>query len=309
MSVVPHRLPLSRYGSHALHSQREAAAHCDQIFDGFKEFSFEGNEGDQFLRSGAVKTRHFRLAAAHSSGHRISLRETDSCAVLVPLRGEIRIGSGKEERIAKPGQGIIALPGERTTEVTPDYLGLNSFTSKPRLDDDGRVLLRSTGELTSFVHYMIEAFDSSPALAANAKAHTAMARLLAQLVMQSAIGSDDDDEPCADALERHVRRAEEWIEAHAGDTLSVADLAAHLDTTPRTLQAAFKRHRGCTPSQMMERHKLERVRLALLHAGPGSTVASVALENGVLHLGRFAASYRTRFGENPSDTLARSRNH
>jgi transcriptional regulator GlxA family with amidase domain len=58
----------------------------------------------------------------------------------------------------------------------------------------------------------------------------------------------------------------------------------------------------------MERQRLERVRSALLHAGPGSTVASIALENGVIHLGRFATSYRTRFGEYPSDTLARSSN-
>lgn len=308
MSVASHRLPLSRYGSHALHSQREAAAYCDEVFKGFQEFSFDCNEGDRFLCSGVVRTRKFRLAAAHSSGHCISLKETDSCAVLVPLRGEIRIASGKEERLARPGQGIIALPGERTTHVAPDYLGLVNVISKPRLAGDGRVLLPASGELSSFVRYMVDAFDHGPALAANAKAHTAMAQLLAQLVAQSVSQSGDRDMHCTDALERHVKRAEEWIEAHAGDMLSVADLAAYLGITTRTVQAAFKRHRGCTPRQMMERHRLERVRFALLHAGPGSTVASIALENGVIHLGRFATSYRTRFGEYPSDTLARSSN-
>jgi AraC-like DNA-binding protein len=43
---------------------------------------------------------------------------------------------------------------------------------------------------------------------------------------------------------RHVRRAEEYIEAHAQRHITLSDLAAATGLAVRTLTAAFKAHRG-----------------------------------------------------------------
>ena len=52
--------------------------------------------------------------------------------------------------------------------------------------------------------------------------------------------------------------------------------------------------------------RLERAHDTLLAAIPGSTtVTEVALRWGFPHLGEFAARYSARFGEKPSETLAR----
>jgi len=42
-------------------------------------------------------------------------------------------------------------------------------------------------------------------------------------------------------------------------------------------------------------------------AAGAAPVAEVAARHGFLHAGRFAADYRRRFGESPSQTLARAR--
>lgn len=47
----------------------------------------------------------------------------------------------------------------------------------------------------------------------------------------------------------------------------------------------------------------------LLGARAGSSVTSIALDWGFDHLGRFAASYKKRFGETPRETLKRTRVH
>jgi transcriptional regulator GlxA family with amidase domain len=76
--------------------------------------------------------------------------------------------------------------------------------------------------------------------------------------------------------------------------------------TARSLQYTFRRHRDCSPMEFLRRIRLERVRDELAHATPDTTVTSAAMRWGFLHLSRFAAEFRARFNENPSETLSRS---
>jgi AraC-like DNA-binding protein len=58
--------------------------------------------------------------------------------------------------------------------------------------------------------------------------------------------------------------------------------------------------------EFLRRIRLERVRDELLHPIHDDTVTSAAMRWGFLHLSRFAAEFRARFNENPSETLSRS---
>jgi transcriptional regulator GlxA family with amidase domain len=42
-------------------------------------------------------------------------------------------------------------------------------------------------------------------------------------------------------------------------------------------------------------------------APPGLTATTIAYDCGFAHLGEFAQSYRSRFGEHPSETLRRAK--
>jgi AraC-like DNA-binding protein len=106
---------------------------------------------------------------------------------------------------------------------------------------------------------------------------------------------------------RQLRRAVEFIVAHAGDPIRIEDVAATAGVSVRTLQYAFRRHHGCTPTQFLRDRRLELARERLLRSGPGTTVTGVALDSGFGHLGDFGVAYRARFGERPSDTLRRQR--
>jgi transcriptional regulator GlxA family with amidase domain len=61
------------------------------------------------------------------------------------------------------------------------------------------------------------------------------------------------------------------------------------------------------PRDVLLRMRLERARERLLAACPADTVTSIALDCGFAHLGRFPATYRTAFGELPTETLAQGR--
>lgn len=108
------------------------------------------------------------------------------------------------------------------------------------------------------------------------------------------------------AVPRHVRRAEEIVAADPASPHTLAALAAQTGTSIRALQAGFRRHRGITPVEFIRAQRLEKARRALLDGAPGDRITGIAFDAGYEHLGRFSRDYKARYGESPSQTLARS---
>lgn len=86
---------------------------------------------------------------------------------------------------------------------------------------------------------------------------------------------------------------------------TIADICQAVDVSERTLQYAFRRYVNVTPMTYLRLCRLNRVQAALRQLDPDSTtVTTVALRYGFLHLGRFSADYKNTFGELPSETLS-----
>jgi AraC-like DNA-binding protein len=109
------------------------------------------------------------------------------------------------------------------------------------------------------------------------------------------------------AVPAAVRRAVDYMERHASEPIGVADVAAASGLSVRGLQDAFRRNLDASPAEYLRRLRLDRVRQDLLAADPlsGATVGAIARRWGFAHLGRFAQTYRTAFGEQPGSTLRR----
>jgi AraC-like DNA-binding protein len=103
---------------------------------------------------------------------------------------------------------------------------------------------------------------------------------------------------------RHVKLAMQAIEESPEQAWSIGGIAAAAGVGVRSMEDGFRRHLGMSPLAYLRERRLDRVREDLQIATPvETTVADVAYRWGFSHLGRFAAAYRHRFGENPSDTL------
>jgi len=113
--------------------------------------------------------------------------------------------------------------------------------------------------------------------------------------------SDEIKRPCPLPAPRHVKRAEVYVLAHAGEALSTKMLAAHANVSVRALFDGFRAFRDTTPAEFVRSVRLERARHDLLEGA--QTVSEVARKWGFQHLGNFAAHYRKRFRESPVDTL------
>lgn len=104
-----------------------------------------------------------------------------------------------------------------------------------------------------------------------------------------------------------VDAACEYMHAHAHEALTVQQTADAVGIGPRHLQSAFHDIIGMSPREKLTEIRLEHVHFKLTDPEPGTTVTSTALDCGFAHLGRFAETYRQRYGESPSQTLLRAR--
>jgi transcriptional regulator GlxA family with amidase domain len=111
--------------------------------------------------------------------------------------------------------------------------------------------------------------------------------------------------PAADPLA--VRRAQEFMEAHAERPIAMAEIAAASGVSLRSLQDAYRGARGMTLGEGLLALRLERFRARLLAGDGVLSVAEAAFAAGFGHLGRAAAVYRDHYGETPSETIRRHR--
>jgi AraC-like DNA-binding protein len=98
-----------------------------------------------------------------------------------------------------------------------------------------------------------------------------------------------------------VRETAEYIKNHLKKDLTIPKIAAAMQCSSRSLQNAFARHYGSSPSQFLRNCRLESARLEILESN--KTITEVALEYGFSNPGRFAKYFQQHFGQPPSDIL------
>jgi AraC-like DNA-binding protein len=126
--------------------------------------------------------------------------------------------------------------------------------------------------------------------------------VLTSLLLSQPHSFDDEmRHPASLPAPRHVKRAEEYVRAHAMEHISTTTLAVHANVSVRALFDGFQKFRQTTPADFIRSVRLENARADLEEGG--QTVSAIAKKWGFSHLGNFAAHYRTRYGESPVDTL------
>jgi AraC-like DNA-binding protein len=111
-----------------------------------------------------------------------------------------------------------------------------------------------------------------------------------------------------DFRSRTVRRAEAFVRSHISEGVSIAQLSTVAGVSERSLRNAFYDVYTTSPKRYITLWQLHQVRRTLqTNGGAAATVTNAATCHGFFELGRFAAAYKSLFGETPSETLQRAR--
>jgi AraC-like DNA-binding protein len=133
----------------------------------------------------------------------------------------------------------------------------------------------------------------------------------------------EEDAPAEGRHLAAIRLVEDWLRTHAGPVhdqgslanaavalveedptvTRVADLAARLHVTPRTLQRAVRRCTGMAPQQVIRRRRLQDA-ADRLNRGEGDDLARVASEVGFADHAHMTREFRELIQETPRDFRA-----
>jgi AraC-like DNA-binding protein len=279
--------------------------------------------------------KNFLLRLTRTSGGSFwidTLRNTARMRYVVAPLGYLliyRVVSGRyereSERMAPGAVGVIADPGDAysasESDLSMQLAGiplpiLAQVAARDPEDDGGSVRFTSLLPVSaaavlqweSAVKYAGTVLNN-PEAAASPLLRGTTARTLAAAALTAFPNTTWDDDAAAREHTKPapsaVRLAVAYIEAHAGEDLSLLDIARAASITPRALQYAFRRTLGTTPLGYVRRVRLDRAHIDLLNADPtrGDTVTSIAMRWGFLHQGNFAAAYRDAYGITPRQTL------
>ncbi|WP_198084839.1 AraC family transcriptional regulator [Variovorax sp. E3] len=247
----------------------------------------------------------------------------------IPLRGGADIRCGAQQVEATPSLASLPSPTEPLSmRWADDSPHLIVRLARPALLSRLEALLQAPlrqalvfdlgvpldnpalAPLVHFIDYLRLTLDAGNALqAGNRLAEHAEEYLMSSLLMSArhnhsaALAGDAQ----RGLVPRVVRKAQEFMAAHAEQPVSLADVCREVGCSARALQLAFRQHAGQGPMEFLRELRLDRVRADLQACAQGDAggVREAAEKYGFLHLGHFAAQYRARFGERPSETLAR----
>ncbi len=231
------------------------------------------------------------------------------------------------EHVVCAGKGAILTPSKRVTIHRPAGSGtfiiragfdtlerrlcevLDRRPGKPIVFDRSVDLTTGVGaQAQRITHSLVNTFEQDNTVLEHPLLRAGFDDLLLNTLL--ALPSNYSDELMGDkrrtVAPALVRKTEEFLEAHAGEPITIADLVARFGCSRTALFNAYRRYREYTPMQFLTDCRLKSARAALQSPSPGDTVSSIAYTSGFSHQGRFTAAYRKRFGESPSETLRKT---
>lgn len=202
--------------------------------------------------------------------------------------------------------GTVAVTFETLQRLAPAYAGHDIVPSQ----QDSTLVTAAPAardRLIALLHDASGLAELHPEIAeSEAPGHSLTGATLDALMACLVQGRPEPDRAAIRRHNRIIARLEALLEERPEYPWGIAEICAAIGASERTLNLACREFHGSSPIKVVRDRRLDAVQAALHRADPQSTtVAAEAMRFGFWELGRFAAAYRERFGERPSDTLRR----
>jgi len=286
----------------------------DQRIDARQHLVVLGRASISYLSYGAcvdvdpVDRRPFYLVQVPVSGSaliRIGTQEIVSCAGIASVINPM--DAPRMQFSADCGQLIVRFDSAFVESLAAHHLG-HALQGELRFENSLHCCAARARRWLDFVRCVVEQIGCESAVAPGPLAIRQLEQALLALLLEAQPSNFSErlTRVRGGCTPRHVRKAVEFIEAHAAEPIGIEEIVAASGASMRSLYEGFRRSRGTSPMEFLRSLRLRRVREDLLRAQPGTTVSEVAVRWGFYQFGRFAGLYRQLCGEAPSATLRRA---
>ncbi len=265
---------------------------------------FEGRARDLAAGqlAGALATAHpFRIGGIEGFVIRASAALAFDCqpadyVLLTVVAGPARIGDAG----AGPGQAFALVP-RKSCRISLDgeALAVACLVTPDAMAGLSRMVL-ATGQAAFQPEGILRL---SPEQGAARLLPGIVALLLAALGLDGIVSPPEEavaPAPASPSAPRHVKRAEDYLARHMAEPVIIADLAERVGASPRSLNRAFLRFRGMTPSRYLQNLRVEAAHRLLSSDDCLLDLRAVAAQVGFGSYAPFWRAYVRRFGRPPS---------
>jgi AraC-like DNA-binding protein len=279
--------------------------------------------GDFKARLTWVELRHLQLLRSQENLPRIAYVALASERVFVafpthpdplPIWGGVQLRSGdivmhgRGERMhqrtsAASHWGFVSLAPKHLSAYGKALTGLD--LAPPPV---GRILRPSSSAKAQLLRLHAQACrlaETKPEIIAHGEVARALEQELVHALFNCLTSNDIHDHSALGQNRLSIMvRFEETLAAQFHQPLRIPDLCAAIGVPERTLRMYCAKVLGMSPTRYLRLRRLNMVRTTLRRSDPeASSIAEVARSHGFSEMGRFAAIYRSTFGETPSTTL------
>jgi AraC-like DNA-binding protein len=314
------RIPLRWHPAGRTTSTVDAYKSLVSRYPTVRGFAPVGDEKKFVFGANSLEIGSIRLTAGYSSGFCFSEAEEARLTLGLPNSGSAHLSIGGETIPLSTGDMFLSGPSKFAARYNAGFTGLfatvgiDTMTGYADIDSGRRWTAPtqtrplSPGEARRLHSIMIACVQMIDAFEGDAVHVASKLMLEEQLVRGILVTLDPAGDEAAEVNARdlgddQMRAAQSFIESHAMEGISVANVAQALGISVRSLQVAFRRRLHCTPYAYIQERRLHLAYQALLHASSGQTVQSIARAHGFAHLGRFSAMIQNLAGQSPSEIM------
>lgn len=295
------------------------------LFSKIDSFDFTNDREHCVVRSFELVPNGHKIVEFVSSGHVSVTSEPERSTIVFPLVGQLSSQVDGTRVHVRSGEAVAFGPIHRRTRVetkTDHHYRSISVISPSGPEPVERSTLgaamapgrwgmagRKTGlrAMTRYLLALLDGVETGSGTLVSLRARRA-AEVLVDEYCSAVLSLDTPPGETGPVVpNRYFERARAFIDAHYSEPVSVAQIARASGVTTRTMRVAFAAAVAMTPRQALTEVRVHKAREMLENADETTTVARVAMDVGICHLGRFSGYYQSRFGELPSETLKRAR--
>ena len=296
------------------------------------QFYFDsiGNEQPFHLAAASVNLNGTHLVASVSTPTHYRVGESNQLYLLVPFHGA---STARVRDHHPPFEGVrdvflspnIPRSGENSTAAMVQTMldaGRLLTTARTMLGDPAAAAIRSYLQYPNVLPYRqgrirydhifkrlcqtIDDLHLDETLLALQGIDDSLYRTLVMMLLPEFCLKSHNPPPPPVSTQAAILHVCDYARAHLQEPITLTQLEDVSGLTARSLRYAFQKRFGCSPLQWVAQQRLEKAHHLLTLAGPTDTVTRVAYACGITRLGMFAQAYAQRFGERPSETLARA---
>lgn len=104
-----------------------------------------------------------------------------------------------------------------------------------------------------------------------------------------------------------IRRLCDYLKTHLEDPINLTVMEKVSGLSSRSLQYGFRKYFGCRPCEWLRNERLNLAKLKLTSSNDNMNITTLVYDLGFPSASLFSKYYKEKFGERPSETLARKK--